>query len=446
MGRTVLRARARSFLHDNLDGHMLEVVRGAGAGFFLRVTGAAFAFLYHALLARLLGAEMAGVYYLAFTVTSVAIVAGRVGLDNALLRFTAAHAAAGDWDAVKGLYGHGIRITLLASGLSTAAVVLGAPLLARYVFSEPDLTTPLRWMSLAIIPTGLLFIHGELLKGLKRPADGMFVQASGTSIMGLLFLALLGTWGGIMGAVFAFVLAAVVIMIVGIYLWRRTARARIRTAQEEFDRRLLVATSLPLFVVMLMELVIRFSDTVIIGIFADTADVGIYTVAMRTAMLTTFVLAAVNSVVAPKLATLHHQGDTSALEAVTQNSAKLITVLAAPMLLVFVLAPGWVLQVFGDEFTGGAIALSILAAGQFVNVATGSVMQLLMMSGHERLVRNNWAAAAALNVALNLILVPRYGINGAAAATAFSVATANIAAVFLVYWKLKVVSIGFRWR
>lgn len=446
MGRTKLRARAGALIRGRLDVHMREIVRGAGSGFSMRIAGAAFAFFYHALLARLLGAELAGIYYLAFTTVSVAIIAGRVGLDNALLRFTATHAAAGNWDAVKGLYRQGIRITLLASGLSTVLVVLGAPLIAHSIFSEPALVTPLRWMALSIVPTSLLFVPGEMLKGLKRPGDGMFVEVSGTSILGFLFLLVLGIWGGVLAPVLAFVLAAVAMMIVGMYLWRRAAHDQMRVVDGNFSRRLLLTTSFPLFLVMLMELVMRYSDTILIGIFADAADVGVYAVAMRTAMLTAFFLAAVNSIAAPKLAALHHQGDTRALEAVTQNSAKLMTILAAPMLLLFMLAPTWVLQVFGEDFKRGAAALSILAAGQFVNVATGSVRHLLMMTGHERTLLNNFAVATSFNIVLNLLLIPRYGINGAAVAAALSVIIVNVLAAFSVYKKLGVVSVGLKRR
>ncbi len=445
MGRTKLRARARALVHGRLDGHMREIVRGAGSGFSVRVAGAAFAFFYHALLARMLGAELAGIYYLAFTTVSVAIITGRVGLDNALLRFTATHAAAGDWGAVKGLYRQGIRITLLASGLSTFLVFLGAPLIARTIFSEPALITPLQWMALSIVPTSLLFVPGEMLKGLKRPGDGMFIEASGTSILAFLFLLVLGIWGGILAPVLAFVLAAVTMMIVGMYLWRRAAHDRLRVVDGDFSRRLLLITSFPLFLVMLMELVMRYSDTILLGIFADTADVGVYAVVMRTAMLTAFFLAAVNSIAAPKLAALYQEGDTQALETVTQSSAKLMTVLAAPMLLLFMLAPSWILQVFGEDFKRGAVALAILAAGQFVNVATGSVIPLLMMSGYERTVRNNFVVAMILNIALGLLLIPRYGLNGAAVTAALSVITVNVLAAFSVYKKLGVVSVGIKW-
>lgn len=432
----------RSLLTDRPDLHTREILRGAGAGFFLRITGAVFAFLFTVVLARSLGAEAAGIYYLAFTVTFVAGVIGRVGLELASLRFVAAHAAMGEWEAVNGVYGQAVRISLLASGVCAVATALGAPFIARGLFAEPSLTEPLRWMSLVVVPTSLIAIHGEMLKGVRRPKEAMFVQASGVSVLSFPLLLAVGSGWGIFGPVFAFSLASGVITIFGVFFWRR-ATPMARGIRGRFNRRLLLSTSSPLLLVAIMDLVMRYSDVVVLGVFADTSDVGVYSAATRTAMLTSFILIAVNSVVAPKMAALHHQGEHVTLETVARNAARMTLILATPMLLVFLLFPGRVLGFFGDSFEAGAPALAILATGQFVNVATGSVRELLVMSGHERLVRNNFLGAAVLNVGLSLLLVPPFGIVGAAMATATSVAAMNVVAVFLVYWKLGIVSVAF---
>ena len=89
---------------------MQEVVNGASVAFVIKVIGAGLSFGFNVLLARMLGADGAGIYFLALTVTTIATVFGRMGLDNALLRFTAANAAVGDWGAVKGIYRKGMML------------------------------------------------------------------------------------------------------------------------------------------------------------------------------------------------------------------------------------------------------------------------------------------------------------------------------------------------
>jgi O-antigen/teichoic acid export membrane protein len=430
-------------LLERLDGHTQEVVRGAGVAFILRVTGAGFGFLFNVLLARLLGAEGAGIYYLAFTVTSMATVAGRAGLDNALLRFTAAHSALGEWAAVKGVYRKGIALALLASSLSTMAVVIFAPEIAGVIFSEPALATPLRFMALSIVPMSLIMLHGELLKGLKRVRDAALLQGTAMSVLSCLLLLVVGRSWEVFGAVFAYTLASVVVLIAGILLWRG-ATLHVRDIRGQFSVRLLASTSFPLLLVASMDLVMNFTDTIMLGILGRASDVGVYGVALRTAMLTSFVLIAVNSVAAPKFAAFFRQGDMRALETVARNSTRVMLVVAAPALLLLVLAPGLVLRIFGEGFGTGTAALSILAVGQLVNVATGPVGYLLMMSGHERMLRDINIGGAIMNVSLNVLLIPEYGMNGAAVATSASWIAINITALLLVNRKLNVSIWGVR--
>ena len=118
----------------NLDHHTSEIVRGASAALIVRVAGAGISFALNVLIARLYGADGAGVYFLALTVMTIATVFGRMGMDNTLLRFVAAHAASGEWGEVEGVHRKGMRIAWPASLVSTAVMAACAPFLARYAF------------------------------------------------------------------------------------------------------------------------------------------------------------------------------------------------------------------------------------------------------------------------------------------------------------------------
>ena len=85
--------------------------------------------------------------------------------------------------------------------------------------------------------------------------------------------------------------------------------------------------------------------------------------------------------------------------------------------------------------------LAILAVGQFINVVTGSVGWILIMCGYERMMRNNIVICAALSVGLNLLLVPRFGVIGAALATAITLSLQMLIAAVMVWHKLGVVTI-----
>lgn len=425
---------------NRLDVHMQEVVKGSSIAFLIKILGAGLAFSFNVLLARVLGAERAGLYFLALTVTTIATVFGRMGLDNTLLRFTAANAAIGDWVAVKGAYRKGIMLSFLASIISALVMFVAASWLAETVFAKPSLASPMRWMALAVVPMVLLNLHAEMLKGLKRIRDSQLVQGVGVPALSILGFFIFGKVWGVKGAVWAYTLAAMLTALAGYGMWRNTT-PQLQNIRAYFKTRELLRSGIPLFWIAIMNLIMNWTATFILGIWGTSSDVGIFGVASRTAMLTSFILVAVNSIAVPKFAALYRQGNLEELGSTARYSAKLMTLLASPLLLMFLLMPGWIMGMFGAYFVKGRVVLSILAVGQFINVATGSVGYLLMMSGNEQLLRNNIIFTALLNICLNTILIYKLGILGAAVATALSLSIMNLISTWLVYRKLAILTL-----
>ena len=423
---------------------MREVVNGASVAFALKVVAAGFGLAFNVVLARLLGAEDAGLYFLALTCVSIAAVLGRAGLDNTVIRFIAASAAVQDWVSVKGMYTKGVKFVLTGSSITTVLLVLTAPWLAETVFSEPELTGLIRWMAIAVVPFALFTLQSMALQGLKRIRDAVSVLSIFLPVFSLLGVIILAPKWGVQGAVWSYTLASCITLMIGFWLWRK-ATPQLRSLHGQFETKQVLQSSVPLFWMSLLNLVIMWSANLMLGIWAGSAEVAIYSVANRTAMLTSFILIAVNSIAAPKFAALYRQGDIENLGHTARNCAKLMTLMASPVLLVFILVPAYVMELFGAEFSAGAMVLTILAIGQFVNVVTGSVGYLLMMCGHERIMRNIIALCAVINLVLNLTLIPHLGALGAALATAITLSLQNLIAAGLVWWKLGIMTIPIGW-
>lgn len=430
---TILVQKLKARFYDRLDEHMAEVVRGASVAFVLKILGAGLAFGFNVLLARLLGAQGAGIYFLSLTVVTIGMTVGMFGLDNTLLRFVAANAAKGEWKAVKGVYRKGMALSVGVSLLVILAIELTAPWFARVVFSKPELTVPLRWMALAVLPMAMVFLHGESIKALKRIRDSQLVNGVAVPGFSILGLVLLGRSFGVRGAAWAYLGAAALAALGGVLVWRK-ATPQLKKSPSQMPLGEVLHTSVPLFWMAVMNMVMNWAPTFFLGIWGSKADVGIFGAAWRTAMLTSFILISVNSIVAPKFAALYSQGDLTGLSSTAKKSTAMMILLAAPILLIFLIAPGLVMGVFGGQFQAGSRLLTILAIGQFVNVATGSVGYLLMMCGRERLMRNNTLIVGALSLALSGLLIPFFGALGAAIAGAISLALLNLGAFYLV-WK-----------
>ena len=426
----------------SLDRHMREIVHGASITLGIRLVTGVLIFGLNIVVARTLGAHQAGLFFLALTVITIAGVLGRLGLDSAVVRFVASAAVSGRWDRVKGVARYAILVTLGASLTLAAAVALSAGWMAESVFRKPTLTAPLMWMSLAIVPFALHQLGAQLLKGLKR----IFFSQIALAILpaaAIPAVLLLGNRFGTSGAAAGYAAAAGFAVLITLLLWRVALHGRSGRAVLE-QRSELMDAARPLFALAALNLVMSWSASFLVGVWRPASDVALYNVAHRTAFLTTLMLTSVNSIAAPKFAELYHTRNLEALGATARDSARMMVVLALPVLLAFVVFPGFVMGLFGPEFEVGASVLVILALGQFVNVSTGSVGFVLIMTGRERMARNNAAVAASVNIVLQVLLIPRLGAVGAAIATAVSVALLNLTAAYLVHRSLGIWTLPVR--
>ncbi|KJR42583.1 stage V sporulation protein B, partial [Candidatus Magnetoovum chiemensis] len=139
----------RKYFYSRFDDNIKGLFSGFVISFITQVIGAALGFIVTVVLSRTLGANGAGVYFLALTVINFAVVIGRFGLFNSALRFAAENAAVKNWRAVKGIYRKTMIFSLLSSILVTLAVFILSPIISIKVFSQAALAEPLNLMALS---------------------------------------------------------------------------------------------------------------------------------------------------------------------------------------------------------------------------------------------------------------------------------------------------------
>jgi O-antigen/teichoic acid export membrane protein len=413
------------------DRHLSEVVGGASVALAFKGMAAVLTFAANALLARALGPQGTGIYFQSLTVTTIAAIQGRAGLGNALVRFTAAGAAKEDWSLVRGAYRKGLCIALITSGLAALGMYAASPWIAVSLLSESGLITPMRWMSLAVAPVALGYLYAQLLKGIRKIGFAVLVESLMIPMIWLPGVLVLSPLRGVEGAVWAYIAAALLNLAIGAFLWRRSS-SRLQHAESRFKLGQLLESAAPLYRMDLFQMAIHWSPILMLGIWEPSSEVGIFAAAYRTAALSSLMLVAVNSISAPLFAGMYQRGDFEGLEKTARHSASLMAVAAAPFLAVFMLAPKWIMGIFGAPFEKGAILLCILAIGHYINVATGSVGHLLIMCGYERTLSRIAGVNAAICLGLNMLLIPPFGAAGAAVATAATMIAQNLMALLSV--------------
>ena len=425
-----------------------QLAHDTGWSFILRVAATGLAFLSAVLLARLLDADGYGVYAYALALATLVFLPVQVGLPALIVRETARGHALDQPALVKGIWVWAGRLT----GGVALVLAVGA-VLFLLIENDGHLDTAawtLIWAFLLMPLVALGELRGAALRGLDKLLAGQFPEFI---LRPVALIALLGVYALVVdqltpsAAMALRVIAATIAFGVGAWLLRKSTPTSVRQAERRIESRLWLRSALPLALVGGMVVVNSYADILMIGYWETADQVGIYKVATTAAALGAFGLQAVNLVVAPRFVRLHAQNDIARLQRVVTGSARLalVTSLGITAFLVVFGRPMLKLA-FGDQFIPAYGPLVILLGGQVVNSAAGSVGQLLNMTGHEKDTARAVAAAAVANVVMNLYFIPRWGVVGAAVASALSVIVWNGWLILAVRRRLGIDStaLGFR--
>ena len=402
--------------------------------FLIRAFGAASGFFLNLVIARALPTQQAGYYFLAFTVVQVIAATGQLGLPNSLLRFIGGFKAEKDWQQATVVHKLASLWALLFAGALGIVLFFISPWFAAHVLAKPEVAPALQAMSPAVVFFALLMLNAHALQAVGDVVKS--VSTMNVLIPVLVAIALLaGFANDAVTTAGVYSLACLLTMLISLIWWQRKPGILWQTNQT-FPASTLRQSCIPLWWVALMGVAVQWAGQLVSGAYVTPEQLAILAVAQRTAMLTSFILMAVNLVVAPRFAALYKQGKTRELETIALHSTKLMVLFALPIVGFMLLFPQWLMWLFGEEYKAGANLLRILAIGQFISVMSGSVGFLLTMSGHERDMRNVVLFSGPLAMVLALVLIPLYGVTGAAVATAISVGSQNLLAVVMVEKRL----------
>jgi O-antigen/teichoic acid export membrane protein len=414
----------------------------------LRLTMVGLEFLCVVALARVFKATGYGIYAFVVALLGLLAIPTSLGLDRFLVREVARLRTIGDWATIRGLLRWSARSCIGVSLLVTVAgfVILGvfhAQLAApvRAALAVGFITIPLT--ALARLRTGALQGLGHVREGLLPES---VVQPGVILLLAVGALLLPAAMRGGTLAVFIYALAMLAAFVVGAALLRRAVP---RGATEAVDRtrgRAWLVTALPLAWVLGMNVVLTHTDVVMLGLLSDTAQAGVYRVAAQLAALASLPLGATNLVLAPRISSAFAAGRMDTLQAEVTHASRYVLLLTLPIVAVIALAGSMLLGVFGTEFKSAAVPLTILVLPQLLNAATGTAGYLLVMTHYERQAAAIFGLAAALNVVLNLLLIPAFGMTGAAAASAFALLALNVGLAWGAWLWVRVLPSPIVWR
>jgi len=418
-------------LHKNKDNK--ELVLDSLVALIVRVGAAAATTVMTIVITRHLGASQSGYFFLAVTVTTLLVTIGRIGSDQTVLRFVSVHSALEEWGKVHGLVSKMALWTVVPLSIIAAIVCIFSKQISVLCFHKPDFQWSLFWAAISMPAFALCNVYSMGLQGRKK----VFLSVTALKILTPLFLIVLiliyPPKDSATASIF-YVIACLLNLVFAYYWWIKNVPSF--KGKVHFDSALLWRSSLPLWVSAIMNQTMIWGGQFVAGIYNTPKELAELAVARNTSVLITFILTAVNYVSAPRFATLYNQGKMVELKRYARNTSWLMTIIAFPVILVIWVFPGFIMSMFGKEFVGGIWLLRILSIGQFVNVITGSTGYLLIMSGHEKDLRNIAIINGILAIVLAFILNPLLGPIGSAISTSVVLAGSNLMAVGKVKQRL----------
>jgi O-antigen/teichoic acid export membrane protein len=442
-------ARLRS-LPSRAIGFLMARDAGGQAGrmalvtFLIRIISAAIAFVSQIILARIMGEHEYGIFVFIWVLVILIGNLSCFGFHSAQIRFLPQFQAVNDVERMRGLAMTARIFALLSSSAVAILGYAGLHLFGHLV--ESYYVAPL-FIALFILP---MIALGDTMEGTARANSWAVVALSPTYIIRpvlILLFMLAAVWLGepqTARTAMVMSLAATYVTTVGQFFninWRLNRRYERGPMQVEFGTWFRVA--LPIFLIEGFGFLLTNSDTVVAGLFLSPAEVGIYFAASKTMALVQFVFFSVKAASAPRFSALFASGERSELSHFAGQTVRWSFWPSLAVGLAALAAGNLLLSMFGPGFTAGYSVMVILFLGILTKASIGPGEVLLTMAGQQALCVKLYAVALAANIAFNIILVPLYGIEGAALAAAGAMVVEAILLHVAVRRKLAIVLFAF---
>lgn len=437
---TIGKKRKKSTLKNNI----LFVAKGGSITFAGKMFLSASRLITAVLLARLLGAEQYGLYSLSLSAANIAVVIAVFGLDTALIRYIAIQRSRDDAPGIWGTLQIGIGVsTFLSVCTGTALYAFSFPIAER-VFQSPELAPLLQIISVIIPMLTLSEVLVGANRGFKRMDTPVIAQFVAQPIIRLvLILVLMLTRFNVALAILTFGLADLAASsLLLFYLNREFPLKRpLRSARREM--RDIMGFSVP---VWLSEMMFKFQgniQTLLLGSLGTITGVGIFSIANQITRVTSEFSSSINITAKPIMASLHESGELDQMERIYQVTNKWVIIVQLPAFFIMALYPTQLLAIFDQSFTAGAEALRIMAFASLLRVGTGMGGIIIDMTGHAKVKLLNSILRLVAYIGFNVLLIPRYGLIGAALSILLGEGFINLLRLIQVYFLFKL--LPFNW-
>ena len=419
-----------------------DILNKSSRVFSLRIISIISGFYLMYLITNIFGAEGMGIFALSQTILMVMVMLSVFGTDTASLKYSSQYASNNDYSKLNSFYFSILKFVIVSSIFVSIIIFFSKEELSVF-FNKNLLNYSLFFISLSILPMSFININSESLRGIGRYSLFTTFRYVLIPVLTILIIYFFDNNDDILIPIKAYSISICVVSLLSFTFLLKKIKFFKYFSSIDSNLHDVVKYSLPILISNSMLLLIQWIDIIFLGYFETVNTVGVYSVIMRISLFSSIILFSINGIVASEFSKLYSSDNMTELRFLIKKSSKIIFFITIPILILIVYFSELILGYFGLEFIIASKTLNILIVGQFVNILCGSVGYILMMTEKQNIFKNIMIFATCTNIILNIILIPKYSINGAAIASSISLILWNIISFGYIYRKYNISTIWF---
>ena len=394
---------------------MKELIRGSFIILVFKVFGAISLFSIYMLIPQYYDVETFGIFSLIFMLMILFSMIARMGLDTYILKILSSIEK--DNRSASLFLRRVLTIIFINSLVVSLLILIFSPLINHYIFKSIDATPYIIGLSLIIFPYTLFNVLPEVFRALDDIKRYSFFRnfAQNFVLFTLLVISIL----------FAlqydpiFLLYGTVLIIIfplTLLLYKSLVKRGINIFESGKYEKKILKYSYPMFFTASTIFFMSYTDSFMISYYLDEYQVGLYSACVTLSMMLTFIPMAIGSYISTKVSRAYSQNAYHEIRKIFKNSFIIIAVTTLPLYGIIYIFDEFFLGLFGEDFTSITLPLLIVNTAALLEALTGTVGFILDMTNNQHKFMKILFVALFINVVLNVVLIPTYGIVGAAIA------------------------------
>ncbi|MEK6889699.1 MAG: flippase [Nanoarchaeota archaeon] len=387
-----------------------------------------FTYIYKIIIARSFDPEVYGLFNFALMIVSILAALAAFGMPDGLLRFVSYDRKNKDLRKSKYLFNISSKITFFISIILGIILYFLAEIISINIFNKPGLTIYLRVFSFALPFLSITSILLSILRAFEKITTYTIVQNILQNFIRLILIIIFLILGfGVSSILFSYLLAVILIAIISYIVSKKYIKilkdsSDINSNIKNNLRKDFFEYSWPIVFLGIIGSLLYWTDSFVIGYYMGASDIGFYNVAFTLVGLLGIAPELFMQLFLPLVVKEYAKKRLNLIQEISKQVAKWILIINVPILVIMIIYPGVIINIlFGADYLSAEMPLRILSFGSmFAAIFISLSNNLLSMKGKSKLLLINTLFIAVFNFILNIFLVPKYGLNGAAFATMIS--------------------------